>query len=140
MNKIATLIVLLMSNTTVKYLKITYPLSWILRIFFSCQISPGISIGKNFVLGYGGLGVVIHGQCKIGNNCTIAQNVTIGGNFGSNGVPIISDNVYVATGAKILGNISIGENCIIGANAVVTKNVEENSVMAGVPARLIRKL
>jgi len=41
---------------------------------------------------------------------------------------------------RILGDVRVGDNCIIGANAVVTKNVEPNSVVGGVPARVIKQL
>ena len=43
-------------------------------------------------------------------------------------------------GAKVLGNITIGNNVIIAANAVVVKDVEDNCVVGGVPAKIIKKL
>ena len=52
--------------------------------------------------------------------------------------PVIGDNVTITCGAKVLGNITVGNNSVIGANAVVIHDVEENSVMVGVPARKIR--
>lgn len=52
-------------------------------------------------------------------------------------MPIIGNNVYIATGAKILGPIKIGNNVTIGANSVVIKDVPDNMVVAGVPAKII---
>lgn len=51
----------------------------------------------------------------------------------------IMDNVYIGANAIILPNVKIGSNVIIGAGAVVTKDVKENSVVAGVPAKIIGK-
>jgi serine O-acetyltransferase len=53
------------------------------RILFSTWLPSSASIGKKFVVGYWGLGIVIHSNTKIGDNVLIAQNVTIGGNFKS---------------------------------------------------------
>ena len=49
--------------------------------------------------------------------------------------PTLMDNVVVGSGAQILGPVVIGKNAKIGANAVVTKDVDENSVMVGIPAK-----
>lgn len=58
----------------------------------------------------------------------------------SSGPVIIGRNVWIGEGVVILPNVSIGENSIIGANAVVTKSFEANSVIAGVPAKVIKVL
>jgi len=46
----------------------------------------------------------------------------------------------IGSGATILCNVEIGENAIVGANSLVTKNVPANSIVAGNPARLIRRI
>lgn len=73
---------------------------------------------------------------KVGKNCHINQQVTIGykGDF----APIIKDNVKILCGAKVLGNIIMERNSVAGANAVVVKNVPENAVVGGVPAKIIK--
>jgi serine O-acetyltransferase len=96
-------------------------------------------IGKNFKVGYWGLGIVIHSNSKIGNNCQINQNVTIGRNFGDKDVPIIGDNVYVGAGSVIFGEITIGNNVIIGANSVINKSIPSNSTAVGNPYRIIQE-
>jgi serine O-acetyltransferase len=53
------------------------------------------------------------------------------------GYPILGDNVYIGPGAKIIGGIKIGNNVAIGANCVVTKNIPDNSVVVGIPGRVI---
>jgi serine O-acetyltransferase len=78
------------------------------------------------------------GAYSIGKNCSVNQLVVIGWTDRSRG-PILGDNVSVKAGAKILGPITIGNNVTVGANAVVTKDVPPNCVVAGVPARIIRR-
>lgn len=56
----------------------------------------------------------------------------------SKGPVIIEDNVWIGEGVCVMPNVTIGRNSIIGANAVVTKSFPENSVVAGVPASLIK--
>ena len=73
---------------------------------------------------------------EIGKNCWINQQVTIG--FKGLENPIIGDNVTICCGAKVIGGIKVENDCIIGANAVVISDVEQNSVMVGVPARKIK--
>lgn len=112
-----------------------------LLIFFlyNSAIPPRCEIGKQSYFIHGGIGVVLHPDCKIGKRVAIGQGVTLGGSFGS-GAPIVHDDVWIGPGARILGSVTIGRNSIIGANAVVVKDVAENSVMGGVPAKLIRTL
>jgi len=98
-----------------------------------------LNLGKNLILGYGGLGVVIHSRAKIGDNCHIDQNVTIGGTSKKNGVPQIGNDVYIGAGAVVLGPISIGNNVVIGANAVVVKDIPDNCLVVGVPAKVIKR-
>ena len=109
-----------------------------IRILFSCQIGVGTKFGKGVILGYGGLGVVIHERAVIGNRVVINPGVSIGGTTKKYEVPIIGDNTILSSGAKIIGPISIGENCVIGANAVVLNNIPDNCVAVGVPARIIK--
>lgn len=52
----------------------------------------------------------------------------------------IKQNAWIGANATVLPGVTIGANAIIAANAVVTKNVPDNSVVAGVPAKVIRKL
>lgn len=97
-------------------------------------------IGKGTTVGYQGIGVVIHKKAVIGRNCSIGQNVTIGGGGRTPGVPRIGDNVHIGAGAVVIGGIHIGDNVTIGANAVVNKDIPSDCVAVGVPAKPVKFL
>jgi serine O-acetyltransferase len=105
----------------------------------SSHIPYEADIGEGTELGYGGIGVVIHKDAKVGRYCLISQQVTVSGRSGIEGVPVIGDYVRIGAGAKILGNIRIGDFAVIGANAVVVKDVAPGAVVGGIPARELRK-
>jgi len=111
----------------------------LIRVFHNSAIYSQSNIGRGTIFGYGGIAVVIHKRAVIGRDCVIGSCVTIGGKSRSAGVPVIGDNVYIATGAKVLGAIKVGSNVVIGANAVVIQDVPDNCVVAGVPAKVIRE-
>jgi serine O-acetyltransferase len=102
-------------------------------------LPPEADIGEGTQLGYGGMGIVIHRDARIGRQCLISHQVTVGGRSGLKDLPVIGDYVRIGAGAKILGNVHIGDFAIIGANAVVVKDVAPGAVVAGIPAREIRK-
>ena len=113
------------------------------RFLTGIEIHPKAKIGKNLFIDHG-MGVVIGETSEIGDNVTIYPAVTLGGispSINSDNQrntkrhPTLMDNVVVGSGAQILGPVVIGSNAKIGANAVVTKDVQENSVMVGIPAK-----
>ena len=119
-------------------IKLSILLNWINRFFFSVWIPASCKLGKNFQLGYGGLGVVIHSDTVMGDNCLVAQGVTIGRNLGDKKVPRFGDDCYVGAGSKVFGEITIGNNVIIGANSVVNKSIPDNCTVVGNPMRIIK--
>lgn len=111
--------------------------SYLNRFLFSCWLPSSASIGSNFTIGYGGLGVVIHSNAVIGENVTIGQNVTIGRNMGDKRVPEIGNDVYIGAGSVVFGEIVIGNNVIIGANSVVNRSIPDSCTVVGNPGKII---
>ena len=115
-------------------------------LLFNAHIPYQATIGEGTILGYGGMGIVIHTDATIGRSCMILQQVTIGTNVPyfdqtqAHPVPQIGDNVYIGAGAKILGGIHIGDGSVIGANSVVTHDVPANSLVLGIPGRVIKQI
>ena len=119
------------------FVKVAKSFSYLNRVLFGGWIPSSAEIGENFKCGYGGIGVVIHNDTKIGNNCVIAQNVTIGRKFRDEKVPVIGNDVYIGANSVVFGEITIGNNVIIGAGSVVDKDVPDNSTVFGNPMRII---
>ena len=96
-------------------------------------------IGKGVFIDHG-MGVVIGETTVIGDNCTIYQNVTLGGTGKETGKrhPTLGNNVLVGSGAKVLGPFKVGDNARIAAGAVVLSEVPPNSTAVGVPARIVK--
>lgn len=103
-------------------------------------ISPN-TCGKGLDLEHPGF-VWIDGSSQLGENCTVLPRTLLGKSRpGMSGKSIfIGDNVYIGTGCTILGPVRIGNNVIIGAGSVITHNIPSNCVVAGVPAKIIKRL
>ena len=89
-------------------------------IKYGFQIPYNTKIGYGFYIGHFGR-IIINPKTIIGNNCNIAPGVTIGQtNRGKKkGTPVISDNVWIGTGAILVGKIHIGKNVLIAPNSFV---------------------
>jgi serine acetyltransferase len=101
-------------------------------------------VGKNLTLEHYGLGIVIHPNVTIGDDCRIYHHVTIAGEMPLDAPErvVIGNRVTIGVNAVILPRayqgLTIGDDAIIGAGAVVTKDVPPGAVMIGVPARISR--
>lgn len=106
-----------------------------------------VRIGKNVVVMNGCL-MMAAGGITIEDKVLIAANVQLISNnhdLGDRAVitcrPVrICRNAWIGAGATILPGITVGENAVVGACGVVTKDVAPNTIVAGNPARLIRKI
>jgi serine O-acetyltransferase len=108
-------------------------------LLYNSVVPVEVEIGPRSELAYGGMGVVLHKDVRIGEHVLICQHVTIGGRSHSLRVPVIEDECYLGPGSAILGPITIGAGSIVGANAVVLADVPPRTIVAGVPARVIRR-
>lgn len=118
---------------------------------FHCDYGWNITVGDNFYANYN-LTILDVGKVTIGNNVQLAPNVGIytaghplhpeSRNTGYEyGLPItIGDNVWIGGNAVILPGVSIGNNAVIGAGSVVTRDIPGDTVAAGNPCKVIRKI
>jgi len=128
-------------------------------------IGDSVSIGTNTIVECGceiGEGVRIHSNCFICEYTHIEENAWIGPCVTLTNVlhppcpifkkhapipeekccngPVIKRNAVIGAGAIILPGIIIGENAVVGAGSVVTKDVPKDCVVAGVPAKIIKRV
>jgi serine O-acetyltransferase len=107
------------------------------RFMTGVEIHPLAKIGERLFIDHG-MGVVIGSTAEVGDDCTLYQNVTLGGTSLERDVkrhPTIGNNVIVGAGAHILGPITVHDGARIGANAVVLHDVPQGAAMVGIPAR-----
>ena len=105
---------------------------------FAVDINPAARLGIGLMIDHG-TGVVIGETAVVGDNCSILQRVTLGGNGKESGDrhPKIGNNVLLAAGCKVLGNIRVGNCSKVAAGSVVLNSVPDNKTVAGVPARIV---
>ncbi|GAA4268734.1 serine acetyltransferase [Hyunsoonleella aestuarii] len=112
-------------------------------IILGCEIPASTKIGRGLIIHHG-RATVLNKNVVIGNNVTLKHNTTIGSKTDLEdqdlGSPNIEDKVVIEPHSIIIGPITIGKNAIVGAGSVVIKDVEPYSIVAGNPARLIRKI
>ena len=114
-----------------EYLQQRMPLQkFVSNLFLSTNdIGPGLYLEHAF-------STVVFAR-RIGMNCHINQNVTIGA--APSGIPEIGDNVEIRAGAIIIGGVHIVHNCRIGAGAVVVDNMPDGSVAVSPKATIITR-
>lgn len=119
--------------------------------------NPEIIIGNNTSIG-SFAHISSTNKIVIGNNVLMGKFVTIVDNFHgdstldslkiapmkrdlySKGSVIIEDNVWIADKVSIMSGVTIGSGAVVGSNSVVTKSVPSNSIVGGVPAKIIKQL
>lgn len=111
--------------------------SSISRSYTGVDIHPGARLGRRLFIDHAN-GVVIGETTKIGTDCVLFHQVTLGGVSMSKGKrhPTLGDRVMVGAGAKVLGPIHVGSDARIAANAVVVRDVPAGYSAIGVPARV----
>lgn len=114
-----------------------------------------ISIGSDVFIGRGCCFQSEHGEIRIGDCVMFGPGVNIhGGNhdisagvipmikrtkqLGEDGLVSIGNDVWIGANAIILAGVSIGNGAVVAAGSVVNKDVPKNSVVGGVPAKVIK--
>jgi putative colanic acid biosynthesis acetyltransferase WcaB len=96
------------------------------------RVGPGLTI-------FHGTGLVVNDHALIGAAVTLRNGVVIGHKRPGEGAPFLRDNVDVGAAALIIGAVTVGTRAKVGAGAVVVRNVPDEDVVAGNPARSIRR-
>lgn len=103
-----------------------------LQVHALCVIDPDVIIGDDCMISDGS---IVNHSVVMNNHCFVACNVVVGA------YTKVNDFSFIGSGATLIsGKVnSIGNNSIIGAGAVVTKTVDENIVVVGNPAKILKR-
>jgi maltose O-acetyltransferase len=134
-------------------LLISAEISLINSLRIRCLKMAGYSIGSNTYIARGLIILDNRGKneetVEIGNNVSFgprtilipgAYHNSIQTGFEKFGKIVIDNEAWIGAGVIILPGIKVGARSIVGAGSVVTKNVPPNTVVAGVPARVLKKI
>jgi len=108
-------------------------------IMMGAVINIGAEVGENTMID---MNAVLGARAVIGSNCHIGAGSVIAGVLEppSADPVIIEDNVLIGANAVVLEGVRIGKGAVVAAGSVVTKNVEPDTVVAGIPARMIKSV
>lgn len=109
------------------------------RNTYGIELPYTVKLGRRVIIEHQS-GIVIHGDCTIGDDSILRQGVTLGNRYLDRPLdaPILGKSVNVGAGAKIFGKVTIGNGANIGANAVVLSDVPAGATVVGIPAKVIK--
>ncbi len=115
------------------------------RFITGIEIHPAAKLGRRIFIDHG-MGVVIGETAEVGDDVVIYQGVTLGTGVaarmgaqtrGKKRHPTIGKGVVIGSGAEVQGSISVGEYTRIASGSIVLKDIPPNSLVVGVPGRII---
>ena len=106
-------------------------------IMMGAIINIGAVIGEGSMID---MGAVLGGRATVGKHCHIGAGAVLAGVIEpASATPVIvEDNVLVGANAVVIEGVHIGQGAVVAAGAIVTEDVQENAVVAGCPARVIK--
>ncbi|WP_419155542.1 2,3,4,5-tetrahydropyridine-2,6-dicarboxylate N-acetyltransferase [Weissella minor] len=108
-------------------------------IMMGATINIGAEIGEGSMID---MGAVLGGRALVGKHSHIGANAVLAGVVEpASAQPVhVGDDVLVGAGAVIIEGVQVGDNAVVAAGAIVTDDVPANTVVAGVPAKVIKTL
>lgn len=108
-------------------------------IMMGAMINIGSVVGEGTMID---MNVVLGGRATVGKNCHIGAGSVLAGVIEPPSAKpvVVEDGVVVGANAVILEGVTVGEGSVVAAGAVVTEDVPPLSVVAGTPARVIKKI
>jgi serine O-acetyltransferase len=108
-----------------------------IRNYYGIELHPSSIVGRRLVIGHQS-GIVI--RARIGNDCVVRQNVTIGGSSlkRADEIPTLGNGVHIGCGVAIVGDVTIGDNARIGPNAVVMTDVPAGATVFASAPRVVQ--
>jgi tetrahydrodipicolinate N-acetyltransferase len=108
-------------------------------IMMGAVLNIGAVIGKKTMID---MNVVIGGRAVVGNNCHIGAGTVLAGVIEPPSAEpvVIEDDVLIGANVVVLEGVKVGKGSVVAAGSVVVKDVEPFTVVAGVPAKVIKKV
>ena len=108
-------------------------------LMMGAVINIGAVIGEKTMLD---MNVVIGGRAQVGKNCHVGAGSVLAGVIEPPSAQpvIIEDDVMIGANAVILEGVKVGKGAVVAAGAVVVDDVEEYTIVAGIPAKVIKKV
>lgn len=112
-------------------------ISSLARLGRGCVALAGVAVGARATIGDHVIllqGAIVSHDCRVGDHACIASGACLSG-----GVEVAADS-YIGANASVRGGVKIGSRSLVGIGSVVLKDVPENTVVAGNPARVLRRV
>jgi serine O-acetyltransferase len=110
-------------------------LAGFVRLAYDIRIEGAADIGAGFYIGH--IGGIRIGRCRIGERCSIHQQVVVEPAEPGGAGPVIGDRVWIGPHAQLRGAIQIGDGATIGGGAEVVKDVPAGALLLGKPSRVV---
>jgi serine O-acetyltransferase len=116
----------------------------VIMVLTGIHIDPDAHVGPGLKIPHSGN--ITIGPVRIGTNCDIFQNVTLGASESTLSerqyrpdLPTLGDRVWVGPGAVVAGGVTVGNDAVVSANSLLVRDAPARGVMIGVPARLVSR-
>ncbi|GAA5417239.1 2,3,4,5-tetrahydropyridine-2,6-dicarboxylate N-acetyltransferase [Paraliobacillus ryukyuensis] len=108
-------------------------------IMMGAMINIGSVIGEGTMID---MNATLGGRATVGKNCHVGAGAVLAGVIEPPSAQpvVIEDGVVIGANAVILEGVTVGEGAVVAAGAIVTKDVEAHTVVAGTPAKMIKKI